>query len=227
MNSAFYEFIKGNMKSINTDSDPQGSGRTLIYFPIIHTQADMGALGEAVKHATLGKLGRHSMKRKMNMIDRAWTEIETAIDKLDIAYENVRIYQDGLPVCGKEIEVVTELAKAESRNHQLLLRLMQKGAKLMGTESSELLIKEYELSKQMLDAGNIPAQSIRTARQKREADLVLGKRDQFIAGRINKTLQKGETGILFLGALHSLQPRLDEDIRVLYPVSRPRTHRGK
>ena len=209
------------MKSINKESDPKGSGRTLIYFPIIHTRADMGALGESIKRATLEKLGRQSMKRKINMIDQVWTEIETTIDKLDISYENVRLYQDGLPVCGKEVEVVTELAKAESRNHQLLLRLMQGGAKLMGTESSELLIKEYELIKQMLAAGDTPAKSIRTARQKAKADLVLGQRDQFIAGRINKTLQNGETGILFLGALHSLRHRLNKDIRVLYPINGP------
>ena len=215
------------MKSINKDSDTKSSVRTLIYFPIIHTQADMGTLGESVHRATLRKLGIQSMRRKMHMINQVWTEIETAIDKLDIDYGKVRLYQDGLPVCGKEVEVVTELAKAESRNHQLLLRLMQRGAKLMGTEASELLVKEYELTKQMLDAGNIPAKRIRTARQKAKADLVLGKRDQFIADRINKTLQNGETGILFLGALHSLQHRLDKDIRVLYPVSRPRAYSGK
>jgi len=215
------------MKFIKTNPDPKSSGRTLIYFPIIHTRADMGTLGESVKRATLGKLGKHSMRRKIELIDRVWTEIETAIEQLDLSYENVCLYQDGLPVCGKEVEVVTELAKAESRNHKLLLRLMQRGARLMGTESSELLIEEYELIKKMLAAGDVPAKSVQTRRRKAKADLLLGKRDQFIAGRINKTLQNGETGILFLGALHSLQHRLNRDIRVLYPNGRGMPRGGR
>jgi hypothetical protein len=44
---------------------------------------------------------------------------------------------------------------------------------------------------------------------------LLKKRDRFIARRINSTLRPGETGILFLGMLHSLAALLDEDIRVI------------
>jgi hypothetical protein len=49
---------------------------------------------------------------------------------------------------------------------------------------------------------------------------LLKKRDRYIAGRINTTLGKGETGILFLGMFHSLQGLLDRNIRVIYPVRR-------
>jgi DNA-binding response OmpR family regulator len=41
-----------------------------------------------------------------------------------------------LPVCGRDLEIVAELAKAGSRNHPLLLRLKGRGALLMGTESA-------------------------------------------------------------------------------------------
>jgi len=199
---------------------PQIFERTLIYFQIIHTQTDLGVLGESIRRITLGKVGKQSMQRKIELINRVWTEIEKIVERLDLSYERVRLYQDGLPVCGKEVAVVRELANAGGRNHQLLMRLMEKGATLMGTESPELLIVEYERAKQMTATGNIFKKDRGITQQKREADQLLKKRDRYIAGRINTTLGKGETGILFLGMLHSLKDLLDRDIHVIYPVRR-------
>ena len=195
--------------------------RRLIYFPVIHTQADMGAFSESIRRAILHKFGWKAWKNKANLIDKMWAEIEQVIDGLALSYERVRLYQDGLPVCGREAEIVTELAKAGGRNHRLLLRLMEAGATLMGTESSELLIQEYELVKQILGAGNTMEAAETEARRKALSDSLLKRRDQYIADRINGTLGIGETGILFLGMLHSLNNRLDKDIRVMYPINRP------
>jgi hypothetical protein len=47
---------------------------------------------------------------------------------------------------------------------------------------------------------------------------LLQRRDQFMARRISQTLLAGETGLLFVGILHSVEPWLDQDIRVLHPV---------
>jgi hypothetical protein len=200
--------------------NPRIFERTLIYLPIIHTQSDLGALGESIRRIELRKVGKQSMQRKIELINRVWTEIENAIDRLDLSYESVRLYQDGLPVCGREVEIVSELAGAGGRNHQLLMRLMDKGATLMGTESPELLTLEYERAKQITDTENILKKDRGIALQKPAGDQLLKKRDQYIAGRINTTLGKGETGILFLGMLHSLQGLLDRNIRVIYPVRR-------
>jgi transcriptional regulator with PAS, ATPase and Fis domain len=123
-----------------------GHSRTLIYFPIVHTQADMGALQESVARATLEKTGRAGLARKFAAIDKIWT----AIEALPLSFDRVRLYQDGLPVCGREAEIVTELAQAGSRNHQLLLRLITRGAVLMGTGSGDLLVQEYQLARQSL-----------------------------------------------------------------------------
>ena len=156
-----------------------------------------------------------------------WAEIEQAIEGLDLRYEKVRLYQDGLPVCGREAEIVRDLARAGSRNHRLLLRLMERGATIMGTESSELLVEEYGLIKQVMTVEEIHQGSEIAARQKVLADTLLRKRDQYIADRIDQTLQIGETGILFLGMLHALENRLHKDIRVIYPVKRPLYHGDK
>lgn len=212
-----------NIKSRGADA--QILERTLIYIPIIHTQADMGALSEAVRRATLQKLGKKSWKRKVHLTDKMWTDIEQVIDALDLPYGKVRLYQDGLPVCGREVEIVTELAKAGGRNHRLVLRLMERGATIMGTESSELLVEEYERIKQMMAAGGTLEASKSKAPQKALGDLLLIKRDQFIADRINNTLRAGETGILFLGMLHALENWLDKDIKVIYQINRPFSQR--
>ena len=181
----------------------------------------MGGLGKSVRRATLQKLGLKSWKRKMDLTNRMWVEIEQVIDGLDLPYEKVRLYQDGFPVCGRETEIIADLVKAESRNHRLLFRLMEKGAILMGTESSELLVEEYQLIKQIMAAKDPQEAAKIEARQKALSDSILKRRDQFISNRINTTLNEGETGILFLGMLHSPGEWLNRDIGVIYPLNRP------
>jgi len=198
-----------------------GFSRTLIYFPIFHTQADMGALRESVVQATLEKVGRPGLSRKTAAIDKVWTEIEGAIDALALSFDRVRLYQDGLPECGREAEIVTELARAGSRNHQLLLGLMARGAVLMGTESGDLLVQEHQLARQSLTTR--PPRAAGVAAQRRALnEALLKRRDQFMAQRINDTLKDGETGILFLGMLHSVVRYLQPDVKVIYPLHRPR-----
>jgi hypothetical protein len=153
-------------------------------------------------------------------IDRIWADIETTINRLDLVYDKVRLYQDGLPVCGREREIVQELATSGSRNHQLLLRLIEKGATLMGTESAELLIEEYEFSKRVLDTGNPYKMATVETHQKRLAESLLEARDRYVAQRINQTLCAGDTGILFLGMLHSPERFLNGDIHLAYPIAK-------
>jgi hypothetical protein len=203
------------------DAPAGGWSRTLVYLPIVHTQADMGALKESVARATLEKVGRAGLARKTAAIDKIWTEIEAAIEALALSFERVRLYQDGLPVCGREVEIVTELAQAGSRNHQLLLRLMAQGAVLMGTESGDLLVQEYQLARQSLTTRPPRAAGVAASRRVL-SDTLLQCRDQFMAQRINDTLKDGETGILFLGMLHSLERYLNPDVKVIYPLQRPR-----
>lgn len=193
--------------------------RNLVYVPIIHTQADMGAFRDTVQRLKTRRLGRKGLERNLNLIDRLWTEIEKTIDQLPLSYEKVRLYQDGLPVCGREVEIVSDLARAGTRNHQLLLRLKERGATIMGTESSELLVEEYELIKGLLAS----RESVRTrntaALQKGLSDSLLKRRDMYIAHRIDETLRANETGILFIGMLHRLTQWLAKDVRVTYPLN--------
>ena len=199
------------------------ASRTLLYIPIIHSQSDMGVLNESIRKVTLQKLGERVWRRKISLIRQFWSDIERTLKTLPLAYDLTRIYQDGLPICGKELDIVTELAKKGSPNHQILVRLMEKGATIMGTESAELLIEEYHLIKRILETGDVKEAIAIETRQKAASDLLLKKRDEFIAARIDKTLHPGETGILFLGMLHNVARCLPEDIIVNYPNNRPLT----
>jgi hypothetical protein len=181
----------------------------------------MGALSESVQRLKIQRLGRRGWERNVNLVDQFWTQIEQVVQSLSMPRQPLLVYQDGLPVCGREIEIVADLAKAGSRNHRLLLQLREKGAVLMGTESSALLVEEYQLMKQALAAGKAEVAAHGEARRNALRDSLLKRRDQYIARRINETLLAGETGLIFLGVLHSLAEWLDKDIHVIYPIYHP------
>ena len=205
-------------------SEPRlaGDRRVLISIAIVHAQADMGALNEPIQRIKVKQLGRKLWEHNLELVKNFWTQIEQATAGLALPYERVRLYQDGLPVCGHELEIVTDLAKAGSRNYQLLLKLKEKGATLMGTESSELLLEEYQLAKQVFTQEMSRRPSRQVARMTDLQHALLQRRDQFMARRISQTLLVGETGLLFVGMLHSVEPWLDPDIRVLHPVRQAR-----
>ena len=200
--------------------------RVLIYIPIIHTQVDMGTLARSVRRLTTQKLNRQAWKRNEDVIRGLWEEIRRAVEGWKLPWKHVRLYQDGLPRCGREAEIVADLARAGSPNHQLLLSLMKKGAALMGTESPDLVLEEYRIAQQILAAED-PKEATRLhARHDARRRSLLARRDQYIARRLNESLLAGETGLLFLGVLHSLDSRLAKDIAVSYPLGRP-PHPGR
>ena len=98
-----------------------------------------------------------------------WNDIRRAIEALGLDFRRVRIYQDGLPVCGKEEQIVRELAGAGSLNHQLVLELAGKGAALVGTEDPQLLIREYHLQRRRMQRRRGPCGPAVVARRGRRA----------------------------------------------------------
>jgi hypothetical protein len=195
------------------------SSRTLFYFPVMHSQSEMGALGQSIMRVTQQKLGQPGWQRKVDLVGRFWASVESIVfTDLALPYAQTRVYQDGLPICDKEAEIVADIAKMGSPNHLLLLRLKEKGATLMGTESAALLIEEYQLAKKVLAAKDAREAMEIEARQKATSDRLLQQRDEFIAARIGQTLQPGETGLLFLGMLHNPLAHLAADICVRCPL---------
>jgi hypothetical protein len=195
--------------------------RTLIYCPVIHSVVDLGALGKPVQTATHKALGAEAWRRRVHTVDQMWNEIERLIDAMELDPTRTRLYQDGLPICDHELEIVKEMTYKGSRNHRILLRLIGRGATLMGTESAPLLLQEYNLAKRLLDPSQASMDADARDALQMHARELLKARDRFIAERINSTLGPGDTGLLFLGMLHDITPWLDPDIQVAYPLGTP------
>ena len=208
--------------------------RELIRIPIVHTAVELGSLSDSVKRLHVQRRGRRAWEQHVQAIDELWSRFRQEVNALELDCSRVRLYQDALPCCGRELEIVRELAGRGSPNHQFLLDLVGRGAQLMGTEDPQLLIQEYEQMRQALhsaEAGSRPrkrkgsggseqsrsgpaAPAGEPGRTDTASDQTLAARDRFIAGRICSTLQDGELGLLFLGAAHRVEHLLDPDIQV-------------
>ena len=194
--------------------------RQLIYVPVIHSEADMGTVAGPHKKEFTDQLGVCVWNEHIKAVDEMWEGIRKRLCRLDIDHSKVRIYQDGLPLCGRELDIVHDVAAQGSQNHRLVLSLVKRGASLEGTEDVQLLLEEY---------GYIQAitNELEPAERREEAKalsmkrkLLLRRRDRFIARRIDETLKEDETGILFAGMAHQIDKYLANDIQVSYLIFR-------
>jgi len=185
--------------------------RKLLYVPIIHTEADMGSLKESIRARYPSQQDWESYQV---VASQFWTEASQRIVSAELNYRQVRVYQDGLPICGRELDIVRDLASRGSKNHQLVWSLVEKGARLEGTEDPALLLEEYNHIKAIVQAKT--EQELKTTREEYQqaSQTLLQKRDDFIASHIDSTLKDSETGILFIGAIHEAEKKLPDDIQV-------------
>jgi hypothetical protein len=186
--------------------------RSLTWIPIIHSGPDLGSVGDALRQAYVQRTSPADWDQHIRTVDDAWARIRQTIDRLKLDYAAVRIYQDGLPQCDHELEIVRDLAALGSQNHQIVLDLVARGATLVGTESPALLLEEYELVRQSLLRLSKDESNHLAAEHRARGDRVLERRDRFIAGRVDETLRVGEQGLIFLGLLHALERFLPRDV---------------
>lgn len=194
--------------------------RKLIYVPVVHTSADMGSFADSLKDEFLDKFGKNLWDEKINAVNDMWDGIREKIFALDLNYQSVKVYQDGLPLCGKEIEIVKDVADKGSLNYKIVLGLIEKGTRVIGTEDPELLIKEYNFIKEITSIEDDIKREEKIKKYKKVRDKLLIKRDKFIAAQIDKTLLNEETGILFIGIIHNVDKYLPEDIEISNLISR-------
>jgi hypothetical protein len=191
--------------------------RKLKYVPIIHTGIEMGSMYGTLKTEYIKRYGKKKWEEHNRTIEDFWRGICERVFELNLEYPKTRLYQDGLPVCGKEMDIVQELVRMGSRNHQILMKLIQLGAKLEGTEDSRLLLEEYAYLKDAsADLDNPKSKK----KHQRLAQSILEKRDSYIAQRIDETLAEGETGLLFIGITHRVNEKLPKDIGIEYVIYR-------
>lgn len=193
--------------------------RQLLYFPIIHNQADIGSLKEQLSIEGERKYGKEEWAGYLKQVGKSWDRIEKLVKEHitanKVPISKVRLYQDGLPAAGEiGLKIVKDVAKQGSRNYQILEDLISKGAYLEEAENKELLMEEYGHISRILKA-ETPTERLKYFILYQDAaQELLDKRDAYIANSINETLDKDELGILFLGGRHSILDKLDKNITV-------------
>lgn len=197
--------------------------------PIVHTAAELGKLCSAIRQPAEVNEDSSATQQRIETIGHFWELLRQAVLNWKIDFNKTRIYQDALPVMDERHQVVlekivAELAEKGSPNHKMLCWLREQGAQLMGTESAALLREEYALVKQAVtdQVNSVDASGRSSSRaDDNHYEVLLEKRDRFIAERIVDTLQQTETGLLFIGMLHSVETFLPDSIVVQYPFGKP------
>jgi hypothetical protein len=181
--------------------------RKLIHVPIVHGPEDLGTQLEAVRKAYVSRYGLRAWQQHLRTVEQFWIGIRQRLRPFRKQARRLRIYQDGLPVCGHELELARQLSVRGSQNHRLLLELAEAGAVLAGTEDPALLRQEHERAGRAAGVSE-PASAARY-------DDLMEARDRYVAGRIDATLAEEEVGVLFMGALHRVIEKLPKDIEVV------------
>ena len=192
--------------------------RKLIYIPVVHTETDMGSLQPAVRREFLAKYQASHLQQLTEAVRQFWEGLGQRMEGLQLEYPKTYIYQDGLPVCGKEVQIITDLARQGSRNHRLVLWLMERGANLVGTESPKLLLDEYQLLRKVFSVSEGKEREAAAASYRERAPQLLVRRDDYIRRRIVTTLPDEGTGVLFIGLSHRVDEGLPDDIHVSYLI---------
>jgi hypothetical protein len=187
--------------------------KKLFFIPIIHMSADMGSIASTLDEAANTRLTPELWKRHKEIVSIFWDSIGGFIDSLNV--NGFKVYQDGMITDGSEgLRIVNEGINQGSKNYKIVGSLLDRGAVLVKTESLPLVKQEYSYVTKMTRSKSLREREVAALRYKLAQGELLKQRDEFIAGRINKTLAEGETGILFIGAYHDVIRKLASEIKV-------------
>ena len=193
--------------------------RKLIYVPIIHMSADMGSIAKQVDKRGIAGFGEEFWKRHRETISGFWDVISDYFDYIDMDTRNrkkMKIYQDGM-IAEREVgqKIVEEGIKSGSKNYELVLRLLKRGAILVKTEEFKMVKEELDRLLAITKSKSTSKKLIAFIKYRLIKNRLLKKRDEYISKRIDKTLKDDEIGILFLGAYHNIKKKLPADIQII------------
>ena len=189
--------------------------RRLIYIQIIHTNTDLGSLASNIEIKAKKAVEAASWRRHKSIVENYWAEIARYWQNKDVS--GFKIFQDGIPTNGTVGQkMVADLAKKGSINYKIVKQLTDKGAILTKTEDPDLLKEEYFLTKGLVARKSFLGGLFAFLRYKWRKGGLLDGRDNYIAKRIDESLQEGETGICFLGVYHRMLQKLSSNFTVVY-----------
>jgi len=200
--------------------------RRLIYVPIIHMSADMGSVAKQADKRGIAGFGEEFWKRHRETISGFWDVIS---DYFDYIYMDVcnrkkmKIYQDGM-IAEREVgqRIIEEGIKSGSKNYELVLRLLKRGAILIKIEDFKLVKEELDRLLAITKTKSTSKKLFAFIKYRLIKNRLLNKRDEFISRRIDETLNQDGAGVLFLGAYHNIKKRLPKDIQIIELKDRER-----
>lgn len=161
--------------------------RTLYYIPIIHASADMGSLAKAVTERGISQVGEKNWNRHVRAVQRFWDVIAQYCASLPA--EGMKIYQDGLVAEGEiGVKIISAGAESGSRNYEIVLSLIRRGAQIVKTEDFKLVLEERDHILALVQAKNFRAKISAFIKYRFLKRGLLKRRDAFIAQRITETL---------------------------------------
>lgn len=187
--------------------------RKLLYIPIIHTESDLGSAGLTIGRISSSFYGAKRWDRHKTAVYEFWQRVLDYVNTIDA--NNLKVYQDGLLVDGElGRKIIEEGARKGSKNYEIVLDLIKRGAGIRVTEDAALLKEEYEHISKVTHAESPAERTAALNEYELRKDPLTKERDKFVAKTINETLGEGEVGILFIGAHHDVLPHLAPDIVV-------------
>jgi hypothetical protein len=187
--------------------------RRLLYVPIIHTESDLGSAAPVIDRSSASLCGEERWARHKATVAAFWQRVADYLSHIDAT--NLKIYQDGLLASGElGRRIVEEGARRGSKNYEIILDLMKRGAEIRTTEDAGLLKQEYEHISRLTQAKSPTHVTLAYKEYESHKDRLTDERDRFVARTINETLGEGEVGILFMGAYHNAISHLAPDILV-------------
>lgn len=195
--------------------------RRLLYIPIIHSEVDLGGVGNVMTRQSTTMAGEQRWMLHKETVCKFWKSVAAYLYSLDP--HKLKVYQDGLTANGElGRQIVEEAARRGSKNYQLVLELLDRGADLQKTEDTILLLREHENIRKFVQQdfrrtslkGPLEKEELSTQEYRLQREHLMEKRDKFIAEAIGATLEGGEIGVLFIGAHHRVAARLAADIAV-------------
>lgn len=189
--------------------------KTLIYVPVIHTEADMGSVAKHLYHQKITATAEKKRQKHIETVNGYWNAIETFFNDFQIPKNGVKIFQDGMFADGKmALTILEEGIKSGSKNSLIVQNLIHRGATLIKTEDFKLVKAEYDQIQSVLQAKNNFQRYVRLIKYKLLKSIFLKRRDESIASAIVGNLKTGETGILFIGAWHNIIKKLPPDVEI-------------
>jgi len=187
--------------------------KRLLYVPVIHMEADLGSVAAIIDKRSSQMCGKERWNKHKKAVSGFWDSIANFFGSL--AASNLKIYQDGLMIDGNlGKKIIKEGASKGSKNHRIILKLMEKGAKIIKTEDLSLLKEEYNSFIKLSQTKSFLEKMLVYIGYKLRRGPLMEKRDKFVAERINETLRRGEVGVLFIGVYHDVISRISKDIMV-------------